>query len=563
VGRKTKVKKMSIEFRQRTAGEFIKMLKRRKWFIFLPVITMTAAIGYVVYKLPSVYESKTLLTVKPPQISDKVVQSLSEEDLSQRLQTINQEVLSRSSLEPMITKYNLFESERNSGMDTALIVDKMRKNIVVEVEKSDNEKLAAFRISYRDRQPDATRNVTAELAAKYVNAQVLASTQSAETTRDFLQKEHETAKGELNLIEQERLKVMMQNVETLPESSQGLIAQLDGLRKREESITKEKETLSAEKGRLNDSIRSLNSQMRLVEDFGQKETEDATRQAARVEDNPSYIALIQKRAELSGKLENLKTVRRLTDKNPDVIAAQNDIRKINEEIEALQKTTERRVKDANVTSSRKAELQKQNILIDKQKAENQITQIDQQIQYKNQELQQNAGQISILEQKINTIPNVKVALEGINSQYQSAKQKYDDLSKKINDASLQVNRESNAQGETIRVQDPANLPESPVAPKRFLLTAVGAGVGLAIGLFLAALFELPRVFKIQNIEDAKHYTGLPVLASVPPLLSHDEKVWLQRAHWLRVMAGLTAAVGAIPLIAMILQATKIFERMVS
>jgi succinoglycan biosynthesis transport protein ExoP len=552
---------MSIEFRQRTAGEFIKMLKRRKWFILLPVLTMTVAIGYVVYKLPSVYESKTLLTVKPPQISDKVVQPLSDEDLSQRLQTINQEVLSRSSLEPMITKYNLFESERNSGMDTALIVDKMRKNIIVEPEKTDNEKLAAFRISYRDRRPDATRNVTSELAAKYVNAQVLASTQSAETTRDFLQKEHDSAKGELNIIEQERLKLMMANVETLPESAQGLIAQLDGLRKREDSITKEKETLSVEKGRLNDQIASNNRQMRLIEDYGEKETQEAARSASQIEDTPAYAQLVNKRAELSAQLDKL--LKEFREKHPEVLAKKDEIARINEEIENLRKSTDKRVQVASQSSSRKAELQKKNLELENQRIESQIGQIEGQIQYKNQELGQNAGQITILEQKINTIPNVKVALEGINSQYASAKQKYDDLSKKINDASLQVNRESNAQGETIRVQDPANLPESPVAPKRFLLTGLGAGIGLAIGLFLAAVFELPRVFKIQNIEDAKHYTGLPVLASVPPLLSHDEKAWRRRAHWLRVMAGLTAAVGAIPLIAVILQATKIFERMVS
>ena len=552
---------MSIEFRQRTAGEFIKMLKRRKWFIFLPVITMTAAIGYVVYKLPSVYESKTLLTVKPPQISDKVVQPLSDEDLSQRLQTISQEVLSRSSLEPMITKYNLFELERSAGMDTALIVDKMRKNIVVEVEKSDNEKLAAFRISYRDRKPDATRNVTQELASKYVNAQVLASTQSAEKTRDFLQEALETSKSELNQIEQERLKVMMQNVETLPESSQGLIAQLDGLRKREESLTKEKETLSAERGRLNDQIGSNNRQMRLIEDYGEKETQDAARQASQIEDTPAYAQLVNRRAELSAQLDKLLKV--FKEKHPDVIAKKDEIARINDEIENLRKSTDKRVQVASQSSSRKAELQKKNLELENQRIQNQVGQIEQQIQYKNQELQQNAGQIMILEQKINTIPNVKVALEGINSQYASAKQKYEDLSKKINDASMQVNREANAQGETIQVQDAANLPESPVAPKRAMLTGLGAAIGLAIGLFLAAVFELPRVFRIQNIEDAKHYTGLPVLASVPPLLSHDEKAWLRRAHWLRVMAGLTAAVGAIPLIALALQATKIFERMVS
>lgn len=551
---------MSVEFRQRTAGEFIKMLKRRKWFIFLPVITMTAAIGYVVYKLPSVYESKTLLTVKPPTISDKVVQSLSDEDLSQRLQTINQEVLSRSSLEPMITKYDLFKSERNSGMDMAMIVDKMRKNIVVEVEKSDNEKLAAFKISYRDREPNATRNVTAELAAKYVNAQVLASTQTAEKTREFIDKELQEKKQILDNLEKQRLEIMMQNVETLPESQQGLIAQLEGLRKREETLVKEKETLTTEKGRLNDGIRSYNSQIRLIEDYGQK---DAETNASRndYKKTQAYGEMLKKKTELEAKFENIK--KQFKPKHPEYIAVQTEIEKVNDQLAAMEKDAKEISQESRQLTKEKAAYQIKQIEIEKGKLENQISMIDQRIQYKEQEISQNAVQIGELEAKINTIPNVKVALEGINTQYQSAKQAYDDLLKKSNDASMQVNREANAQGETIQVQDTANLPESPVAPKRGMLTGLGAAIGLAIGLFLAAIFELPRVLKIQNIEDAKHYTGLPVLASVPPLLSHDEKIWLKRSHWLRLAAGVTLAVGAIPLIALILQATKIFERMVS
>jgi len=553
---------MSVEFRQRTAGEFFQMLKRRKWLILLPVITMTAAIGYVVYKLPSVYESKTLLTIKPPTISEKVVQSLTDEDISQRLQTINQEVLSRNSLEPMITKYDLFKLERNAGMPMELIIEKMHKGIIVEVEKSEDQtKVAGFSIKYRDRTPESARNVTAEIASKYVNAQVIASTQTAEVTREFLETQKAQKKGELDRIEQERLGIMMQNVETLPESSQGLIAQLQGLRSREDTISKEKETLITEKGRLQDSVRSLNSQARLIEDFGEKETQDATRQASRVEDTPAYAQLIQKRAELTAKLEKLKAVYR--EKHPEIVDTKTQIDKVNEELTNLSANTEKRVKEANQSSSRKAELQKQNLLIERQKAESQIAQIEQQLQYKDQELQQNAGQISILESKINTIPNVKVALESVNARYQSAKTTYDDLLKKTNDASLQVSRESNAQGETIRVVDAANLPQSPVAPKRAMLTGLGAGIGLALGLFLAGIFELPRIFKIQNIDDAKHYTGLPVLASVPPLLSHDEKMWLKRSHWLKVMVGAAVAIGAIPLIALVLQATRIFERMVS
>jgi len=553
---------MSVEFRQRTAGEFVKMLKRRKWLILLPVITMTVAIGYVVYRLPSVYESKTLLTVKPPTISEKVVQSLTDDDLTERLQTINQQVLSRSSLEPMVSKYRLFELEKNAGVPMELIIDKMYKNITVEPEKSDTaQKVAAFKIIYRDRTPEAARNVTAELASKYVNAQMLDSTERAKDTQEFIDKQLNQAKTSLDALEKQRLDIMMQNVETLPENSQGLIAQLEGLRNREETISKEKENLTMEKGRLNDSIRALNSSARIIENFGEKETQQAISDATRIEDTPAYAQLVQKRAELNSKLENLKLS--FKEKHPEVIKAQNDINKINDELEALSKNTQKRVQQANQSSSRKAEMQKQNLEVDKQKAESQIAQIDRQFEMKNEELRQNAGQISVLEAKINTIPNVNVALESIKNQYLSAKTTYDDYLKKRNDASLQVDRESNAQGETIRVQDAANLPSSPVAPKRELLTALGAGIGLAIGLFLAAVFELPHVLKIQNIEDAKHYTGLPILASVPALLSHEEKTRLKRVHWFKVLAGVAAAIGVIPLIVIALEKTRAFERVVS
>ena len=104
---------------------------------------------------------------------------------------------------------------------------------------------------------------------------------------------------------------------------------------------------------------------------------------------------------------------------------------------------------------------------------------------------------------------------------------------------------------------------SPVAPKKGVLTAMGGAIGLAFGLFLAGIFEIPRLFKIQSIEDAKHYTGLPVLASVPPLLSYNEKTWRNRSHYLKVLMGVAAAITAIPLIVMALQVTRIFERMIS
>ena len=198
-----------------------------------------------------------------------------------------------------------------------------------------------------------------------------------------------------------------------------------------------------------------------------------------------------------------------------------------------------------------------------ERLQSQIGQIESQIGQKDVDRQQNAAQVASIEGRINSIPNVKVALEGVTARMESAKTTYNETLKKKNEAETVVGVETNSQGETIRVQDPAAVSQTPVAPKRFLLTLVGAGIGLMLGLFVAAFFEIPKLFKIQNIEDAKHYTGLPVLASVPPLLSAGEKDWIRRSHWLKLAAGFAAAIGVIPLIVIILQATRVFDRLVS
>ncbi|MBS1770790.1 MAG: hypothetical protein JSS77_14105 [Acidobacteria bacterium] len=545
------------EFRQRSMGEWAAILKRRKWMIILPMITLTSAVGYVVYNLPSIYESTSLLTVKPPTISSNLVQPLTNEDFSQRLQTINQEVLSRSSLEPMVLKYDLYRTERNAGMPMELVIAKMYKNIKVDLEETGDQKVAAFRIKYRDSDPQATRNVTAELASKYVNAQVQNTTEIAQSTKELFERQLDEKKTALDDLEKQRLDIMTANVATLPESEQGLVAQLQGLRSREDTITKEKESLFNEKGRLNDSIAANNRQMRLIEDYGQKETQDTARQAASIEDTLPYAELMKRRSELNAQLDNLLKVYR--EKHPAVIAKQAEIARVNEEFDNLRKSADRRVANATKSSNMRADLQKKGLELENQRIQSQIGQIDNQIAQKDADRAANANEISAIEARINAVPNVKVALEAINARYQSAKQSYDEILKKKNDAETLVGVETNAQGETIRVQDPANVPQSPVAPKRFVWTFFGAGIGIAFGLLLIGIFEIPRLFRIQNIDDAKYYTGLPVLASVPPLLSLPEKVWIKRASRLKLAAAVVFAIGIIPVLVLILQATRVFE----
>src|SRR5919112_5916246 len=106
---------MSVDFRQRTPAELARMVWRRKWLIMLPTAAIAVAVGYVVWKLPNVYESTTLLTVRPASIATEAVGQLSDSDLTLRINNITQEVTSRSSLEDLIKRYGLYARERNRG----------------------------------------------------------------------------------------------------------------------------------------------------------------------------------------------------------------------------------------------------------------------------------------------------------------------------------------------------------------------------------------------------------------------------------------------------------------
>ena len=97
---------------------------------------LTAAIGYVVYQLPSIYESTSLLTVKPPTISSNLVESLSNEDLSQRLSDDQP-----GSLEPFVARTHgpeirPLQTGTCAGLPMELIIEKMYKNIKVDLEET-------------------------------------------------------------------------------------------------------------------------------------------------------------------------------------------------------------------------------------------------------------------------------------------------------------------------------------------------------------------------------------------------------------------------------------------
>src|ERR1041384_7371816 len=152
---------MSTEFRPRKIGEYFNIVRRRRWLILLPTIAIGLAIAYVIYRLPDIYESTTLIVVKPATLPNSVVPTIEEETLTRELTSISQVVTSRSSLQPLMEKYDLYKDERLRGQPMELVIDAMRKQIKVEVNTSNHEITNGFNITYRGRDPKSTQAVAA------------------------------------------------------------------------------------------------------------------------------------------------------------------------------------------------------------------------------------------------------------------------------------------------------------------------------------------------------------------------------------------------------------------
>lgn len=534
---------MSIEFRQRSPSEYLKIIRRRKWLIILPVIAVTSAVAWVVYRLPNVYESQTLIVVKPSTLPTTVVPTITEDSLTRQLTSIAQVVTSRSSLEPLVIKYEIYKSERLRGEPMESIIDMMRRDIKVEVNTSRNDITNGFNITYYGRDPRITQAVTAELASKYINEQTKNTVNSTNSAKQFIDNQVRQAQDELTLVDNKRLEFMQKNVGNLPTEATSLIGQLTGLRDQQKSLI-------AEVGRLQDRSSSLATQLTLIKKQSQQDIDDSAENTTDPKTTLAWAELVKRKADLQSELQQLAT--ELKPKHPDVLAKQAQLDSVSKEMDQMVAEWKERILAKQKKLQNRPDLSVA-------ATEAQLKAVEGEIKREQKVLDENEKQINALLQRINSVPGAEVALGALDRDYQTKKSAYDQLLLQQQKITLGADAASQQQGEGIEVIDPANLPSKPVAPKRLMLSGVGFAFGLGLGLLLTGIFEIPRLLTIQSSEDARHYTGLPVLIALPDLLTPEEARAIPRRRRLLLGAAVAVTVMAIPVLALALKATHVFE----
>ena len=475
-----------------TPEYIIDLIIRRRWYIMLPLcVALVSGIALAIL-LPEVFEAKTLILVEGQRVPQNYVQSIVTEDTAQRINTISQQILSRTNLEKIINDFGLFSSPNADKMFIEDKVASLRRRISVDVLSDRRRETEAFTITFKDTDPQKVMLVANGLASSFIDQNLKNRESQATGTSDFLEAELQSMKLKLEKVEENIKNYRKTNMGELPEQLETNLRILERL---QEDLTDRQQSLRAAQARLAElNNQALNREPSVVVIGGDQTQREGS---ASLE-------------ELYAQLESLKA--RYTEKHPD-------IQRIKKQIADLEsKNTQ------DVASGNSEGLSARIPLAMRQ----QIFEVKTEIQNTESEIEDLRNKIAEYQRRTENIPRREQELLGLNRDYQNIRATYESLLARKLEADIAVNMERKQKGEQFRILDPAKVPERPVDPdlKKLFLLMVALGFGLGGGLAFLLDIVKPSFRKPNEIEEQYE---LPVLVSIPKLLQ-PKQMLLRRAN---------------------------------
>jgi polysaccharide chain length determinant protein (PEP-CTERM system associated) len=509
---------------------YIEIALRRKWYIIIPLVLSVLGSITVYKKLPKIYEATTLILLQSQKIPTEYVRTTITDTISSRLNTMSQEILSRTRLEKVIHEFNLYADLLNK-LPMEVVVETMRQAIQIKVQnqpQSDRGQ-TSFTISFEGKEPRSVMLVTNKLASMFIEENLRVREQQAEKTSEFLSKELSDMEDKLKRREVEIRAFKERHMGQLPEQ---LDANLRILERLQQQLKTTSENIRAAEDRTI-LVRSQIDQLR------EREQGLMARQARRestpnVEEGGSIQAtddpIITQYNQLKRDLTTAQS--KYTENHPDVIDLKKKIAKLEPRVkEAIeQQTTAREARLRALREHRDSgtELDPAIAVLDPA-LERLLAQYTDQYNDAQLEAKRLKGeeknlkeQIVLYERRIEDTPRGEQEIAVLTRDYELTRLNYQSLMNKKIQAQMAENLERNQQGEQFNVLDPARIPERPIKPDRNKILLVGLFVGLALGVGLAWFREsLDQSF--HTVADVESQLELPVLATIPNLKEEEEK----------------------------------------
>ena len=479
-----------IPGKQYSFESVVEIIRRRKYYIAIPAIVIASAGILWAYQLPNRYRSETLILVVPQRVPESYVKSTVTARIEDRLQTISQQILSRTRLEQVISDFNLYPAERkHQAMED--VVERMRTvDIGVDIVKGD-----AFRVSYESSEPRVAMRVTERLAGLFIDESLRDREVLAEGTSQFLIAQLDEARRNLVLNEKKLEEYQSQHNGELPSQ---MASNLQGQHNAEMALQTISESLNRDRERRLLLEHTVTDLAELPEP-----AKPATAAA-----NPDAAQTIAE--ELRNQEQALLAVElKLKPEHPDVKKQRRAVDELKKRVEAEQLASDLRaakpVAAVNIDPARRKRL------ID---ARAELDNLDRQIQAKAADEGRLRGVISMYQARIEAAPAREAELASLTRDYETLQQTYRALLMKKEESQIAANLERRQIGEQFKVLDAARMPETPASPDRprlyliFVLIALGVGTALAVA---AEYFDRT----LRSEADVRAALSLPVLATVP------------------------------------------------
>jgi polysaccharide chain length determinant protein (PEP-CTERM system associated) len=497
---------------------------KRPTVILIPTVLVGAAMAGYVHTLPDLYRSETLIMVVPQRVPDSYVRSTVTTTIQDRLRSFNQQITSRTRLEPVIREFNLYPEQVRSGLMED-VVERMRLDIATEIIRSD-----AFRISYLYGDARTSMKVTERLASMYIDESLREREVLADSTNQFLDSQLSSAKERLIDHEKKLESYKMRYAGQLPTQ---ITSNLQVMQNAQMQIQSLVDSLNRDR----DRQLALQGQL---SDLGLSSSDDAT-SAPRTPPPPSVAAPASYPAlqQAQKALEQLQL--RLTASHPEVLRQQRVVADLEKKV--ADETAFNMLAAANAprqtTGMDPAQLARLS-RVEQMRIE--LESLSKQIVAKEQEEARLRSVIADYQSRVESAPSRESELTELMRDYDTLQRTYTQLLAKKEEAQVSANLERYQIGEQFKILDPARLPEKPYSPDRPRLWAIGVGAGLLIGLLFSAFIEY-RDASLKTDADVVATLTLPVLAMIPELVTNE--VRQARVRRRRLAWGATAGTAVV------------------
>jgi polysaccharide chain length determinant protein (PEP-CTERM system associated) len=500
----------NIEEKELGVKEIWDIVVRRRWWILAPTFFIWTAVFVTSWFVPSQYRSETVILVEQQKVPQQYVVSNVASDMQERLQSMTQQILSRTRLMKIIQDFKLYQNLRSRKSPDEL-VDTMREDIKIDLVHAPGDKdLTAFKIYYLSNSPVLAQQVTNELTTLFIDENLRAREQQSQGTTDFLQRQVESARANLEQQESKLRDFKLQYLGQLPAQLQPNVQILTGLQNQ----------LAAAQSARDQSIQQNTYLTSLINQYKPAAKDSKGDDAS---GNAGAMGADQKLEALRVQLAELKA--KYTDEHPDVVKLQQQI------------TETERLRDKMAADPAKYGAGGDDRI-------SPLAQLSSQLKANQLQMQSADKQIASLQQKIgdyqarlNMTPLREQQMSDLTRDYEQSKANYESLLAKQMQSSLATNLEKRQQGEQFRIIDPPSMPIKPVSPNRLIWSLGGLVLGLALGAGLVVIMEAVND-NVRNEHDLLASQRLPILAEIPHMQTAIE---VTRKRWYPLMEAVVMA----------------------